>query len=253
MQGYARHAPVLPDDIFICSYPKSGNTWAKFLLANLRYPDENITFANLEKKIPAIYYYKCRPEKADRPRLIKSHEAFEPRYPRVIYLVRDPRDVVVSLYHYAIKRKIIDESYGIERYANEFLTGNVNREYFGSWGEHVGSWLGARRDDADFLVLRYEDMLQDTPQALHRMAQFIGLKSTPEQINNAVDSSAFDKLQTIEATQSKNPLIGGALLGRKDLRFIRRGQAGAWQDELPAGNAERIREKWGQLMQTFNY
>jgi hypothetical protein len=253
IKSYGRFATVLPDDIFICSYPKSGNTWAKFLLANLRYPDEKITFANLEKKIPAIYDYKCHPERADRPRLVKSHEAFEPRYRRVIYLVRDPRDVVVSLYHYAVKRRVIDETYPLPRYADEFLSGNVNRNNFGSWGEHVGSWLGARRDGSDFLLLRYEDMLEDPLRALTSMAEFAGLESTPERIQAAVQASAFDTLQSLEDTQSRNPMIGGALLGRRDRRFMRRGVAGGWRDELPADNAQRICEHWHGYINELGY
>src|ERR1019366_2584136 len=89
-----RAVQVLPDDIFLVSYPKSGNTWTRFLLGNLLNPDEGITFANVERKVPDIYAESKRTlKKAPRPRLIKSHECFDPRYRRVIYIVRDPRDL----------------------------------------------------------------------------------------------------------------------------------------------------------------
>ena len=47
-----RNFPVFPDDTFLVSYPRSGNTWTRFLIANLISHDEPVTFANIEKKIP---------------------------------------------------------------------------------------------------------------------------------------------------------------------------------------------------------
>src|SRR5437899_924402 len=89
-----RNLIVLPDDVFLVSYGRSGNTWTRFLIGNLIHPDEPVTFANIERVIPDIY---CNSQKKimnlPRPRLIKSHECFEPRYKKVIYIVRDPRDV----------------------------------------------------------------------------------------------------------------------------------------------------------------
>ena len=46
---------IRKDDIFIASYPKSGNTWTRFLIANLIYQNEVIDFSNIEKKVPDIY------------------------------------------------------------------------------------------------------------------------------------------------------------------------------------------------------
>ena len=82
---------VFSDDIFLVSYPKSGNTWTRFLLGNLMNPNDCITFANVERKVPDIYAEsKMTLKKTPRPRLIKSHECFDPRYRRVIFIVRDP-------------------------------------------------------------------------------------------------------------------------------------------------------------------
>src|SRR5580698_1578569 len=107
ISGRAFH--VLPDDIFLVSYPKSGNTWTRFLLGNLMSPDERVTFVNVERKVPDIYAKSKKAlKKIPSPRVIKSHECFDPRYRRVIYIVRDPRDVAVSAYHYDRKGKNID-------------------------------------------------------------------------------------------------------------------------------------------------
>src|SRR5215472_10086604 len=95
-----RKLAVYPDDTFIVSYPRSGNTWTRFLIANLLHPDEPVTFANIETIIPDTSALSSRAlKRVPRPRLIKTHEYFEPRYRKVIYLVRDPRDMAVSLYN----------------------------------------------------------------------------------------------------------------------------------------------------------
>ncbi len=103
-RSFGLHRPgrsflILPDDVFLVSFPKSGNTWARFLLANLTRPEQPATFANIHLLIPdPSWTTKKELDRLPRPRIIKSHECFDPRYRRVIYIVRDPRDVAVSQY-----------------------------------------------------------------------------------------------------------------------------------------------------------
>src|SRR5271165_3843446 len=82
--GRAFH--VWPDDIFLVSFPKSGNTWTRFLLGNLMNPDRPVGFADIESVVPDIAVFpRANFRKLKRPRLIKSHDCFDPRYRRVIY------------------------------------------------------------------------------------------------------------------------------------------------------------------------
>jgi hypothetical protein len=187
-----RSFQVFSDDIFLVSYPKSGNTWTRFLLGNLMNPHEGITFAKVERKVPDIYAEsKLTLKKTPRPRVIKSHEGFDPRYRRVIYIVLYPRDVALSAYHYDRKERNIPDNFPLDTY----ITTRIMKTdgYYGTWGEHAGSWLvneknilqishlndgfmgavgssgdnvmswlGARGHDREFLLVRYEDLLEDT-------------------------------------------------------------------------------------------
>src|SRR5580693_10555254 len=141
-----RNVTVLPGDVFIVSYPRSGNTWTRFLIGNLIYQDEPVTFANVESRIPEIYFNSDhRLRRLPRPRILKSHESFQPQYPRVIYIVRDPRDVAVSFYHHNVKARNISDDYPIASFVPRFIAGEFDRK-FGSWRDNVLSWTVLRKD-----------------------------------------------------------------------------------------------------------
>src|SRR5438132_14035201 len=91
---------IRPDDVFIVSYPRSGNTWIRFLLANLLAPHETITFRNIEDYVPDIHKSASALAGWQGHRYLKSHHPYYDSYPRFIYIYRDGRDALVSYYHY---------------------------------------------------------------------------------------------------------------------------------------------------------
>jgi Sulfotransferase domain len=276
-----RSLHVLPDDIFLVSYPRSGNTWVRFLLGNLLNPDEQVTFNNLERKVPNIYGASKRTfKRMPRPRLIKSHECFDPRYRRVIYIVRDPRDVAVSAYHYGRKMRLIDYALPIEPFVtshfmqtgqyfgtwedhvgswlvnpgNIFQISRIKDGFMGipaSWGENVTSWLGARGHDRKFLLLRYEDLLEDTEQELAKVSEFLALRASPERIARAVALSSAENMRKVEVNQSSEWQI--TKIGRKDIPFVRAAKSEQWKMSLPASAVAEIESAWGPVMQLLAY
>jgi len=241
---------IRPDDVFLVSFPKSGNTWTRFLLANLIHPEEPATFANIHRLIPdPSGTTKKDLDRMASPRIIKSHECFDPRYPRVIYIVRDPRDVAVSQYHYHRKLKKISDDSPIENFIARFLAGETCPH--GSWGQNVVTWLATREGDPNFLLLRYEDMVVDTARELTRIAAFLGRSATPEQIERAVEQSSVGRMRKLEAEQADDcELTKGS---RKDLSFVRAAGSGGWHSELPVPMVEKIEAAWGPLMRHLGY
>ena len=277
----SRMAKVLPEAVFLVSFPKSGNTWTRFLIGNLIHPEEPVTFANVDQIVPDVYgtarndMRKVRP-----PRVFKSHEAFEPRYRRIIYVVRDPRDVAVSSYHFARKGRHINDSLSLETYiSTQFLK---RGHTFGSWGEHVGSWLanplnisqlvhltyvsgrtfastdlarthslGTRERGREFLLLRYEDFLEKPEQELSKAAEFLGLHASPGALARSVELSAADKMKKLERMQSD--LWGTTKQGRKDINFVREAKSEQWKKSLSAASVAEIESKWGHLMDLLGY
>lgn len=252
-RGLGLHMPgrsllILPDDVFLVSFPKSGNTWTRFLLANLRFPDQPATWANIDRLIPdPTGTTKKDFDKMPRPRIIKSHDPYDPRYPRVIYIVRDPRDVVVSQYHYHRKLKKIADDSPIETFVRRFLAGETCPH--GSWGQNVVTWVATSEGSPRFLMLRYEDMVADTARELRKIVAFLNLSTTPEQIAQAVERSSADQMRKLEKEQPHGLYKGS----RKDMSFVRAAGSGGWRKDLPTPMVEKIEAAWGPLMQHLGY
>jgi hypothetical protein len=240
-----------PDDTFIVSYPKSGNTWTRFLIANLLQLDPPVTLLDMERLVPAVDgqtrgFFKRMP----RPRVIRDHGPFNPEYKNVIYIVRDPRDVVISAYNFSLKGAIIDESYPLATFTNEFVRGV--RSEFGSWGENVASWLATRGNSPRFLLLRYEDMLAETALELARIASFLGMQVSTDQLAEAVKQSSADNMRKLEKMHG-DKWVQNKNMKRKDIPFVRTAKAGGWQSILPKAAVAEMESAWGTLMSRLGY
>ena len=248
----SRKFEIFNDDTFVVSYPKSGNTWVRFMLMNLMFPDE-ASFPNMEDRIPDIY--KTDPGKlikCPRPRIIKTHDPLGPRYRRVIYTVRDPRAIVVSSWHYQIKVRSISESYPLNQYVENFVAGRIYDSSVGiSWQEHVGGWWGARQFSPDFLFLRYEDMLDDPTSHVRRIARFMGIDADDDAIARVVRNSSFDNMQKLE--KQTGHAWQETVQSRMDRLFVRRGDSQSWREELDPDSIRLIEENWAGTMALMGY
>jgi hypothetical protein len=246
-----RDITIFPDDVFLTSYPRSGNTWTRFLVGNLVHTEEAVTFLNVERLVPDMYkhsdyYLRHLP----RPRILKSHEVFDPRYKKIIYIVRDPRDVAISHYHFEKKLKSVGEDCPIE----DFVPGWMGGRYWdrlGSWADHVTSWLSTRHDSHSFAILRYEDLIADAARELVKVATMLGIEPTAERLTRAADLSSADRMRQLESTQ------GGKWVQtrytRQDKPFVRKASSGGWRSVLPAQSVAQIEAAWGHVMTPLGY
>ena len=226
-----RRLPVRPDDILLASYPESGGTSMRFLIANLLHPDRAVSFGNLHKFVlDPEFSVKRDFDRAPRPRIIAAHGSFDARYRRVIYIVRDPRDVALSQYE-RLRRLSRDEAQiSLEDFITRFLaTGNgasriSPEDSPASWGENAGSWLAARSQHSGFLLVRYEDLVADTARELTRVAGFAGLPVTSAGISQAIERS------------------NGAASAKSN-----------WQSGLPEPQVAQIEVAWGDIMACLGY
>ena len=217
-----------------------GNTWVRFLLANLIHPNETVGFANINRLLPAPGVLSKRFLKSlPRPRILKSHEPFDARFRKVIYLVRDPRDVAVSEYHFDLKKRYIAADMTLEQFIKPFLAGETSS--YGSWWEHVASWVGTRHGNPNFLLARYEDLLADPIAETAKIANFSVSMRMHERLKSAVDRSSADRMRKLE--QQDADKWTGTKNTRQEIPFVRAAKSGGWKESLP----QRVQSKRSKL------
>lgn len=269
-----------PGIVWIASYPKSGNTWIRCLITSLQADGAAIVLDSLGKSLPnaaariwleswvdlasedltADELHSLRREAHRRcglrqRQLLKVHDCYAPDlFPeeltqRVVYIVRDPRDVAPSW----ADHMQVDLDTAIAKMADPGLTMSSSvsayrpqaRQHFGSWSGHVASWLD--RAPGPCLLLRYEALLADPLHETMRLAEFLGLPVRQGAVARAVQSCRFDTLRQAEAQ-------GGFIERNKgQQRFFRQGRAGTWQTTLHAGQVARLIADHGTTMQRLGY
>src|SRR6266576_1460422 len=185
--------------VWLASYPKSGNTWIRFLLLNLLYGKQEST-EHLQTRIPDIHTRGFTiPSPGPSVTYVKSHLKMDgmPYLDRTwgfIYVVRNPIDVMLSNLSYVyLTYRIPDDPQIRDDVKREYVAQFIEhrgdprwlRDGMGSWDEHVESWH-ANPDQLPALFLRYEDLLADTSSELQRVCDFLGLKKTSDEIQSAV-------------------------------------------------------------------
>jgi hypothetical protein len=235
-----RDITIFPDDIFLTSYPRSGNTWTRFLVGNLVHTEEAVTFLNVERLVADM----------PRPRIMKSHEVFDPRYKRVIYIVRDPRDVAISQYYWEMKQRAVGEECPMEDFLPPWIEGKV-WDRLGNWGDHVTSWMSTRGGKDCFVILRYEDLLADPARELVKVANLLGIEPTPERLARAAELSSADRMRHLEEKQGNKWVQ--TRYTRQDKPFVRKAASGGWKAVLSPKSVAQIEAAWGHVMISLGY
>ncbi len=229
---------TLPQDVFITGYPKSGNTWVQNLLAGALWgadpalaPD-----AVVQQLVPDVHYLthyaRLGPVMA-----FKSHSLPEARYRKVVYLVRDVRDVMVSYYHHinALSRSPVS--------FDAIVRQGVGLTH-GRWHEHVDAWH-ANPFHAQLIVVRYEDLKRDSAHELGRILEFAGVACQEQTLRWAAERSSFANLR------QKEERSGYHGDWPKDKRFIRRGEVGSFKQEMPPEVLAQLMLQAGATLQRF--
>lgn len=230
---------IRPDDTFIVSYPRSGSSWLRRLIATVRDPSTEWTVRNINQAIPEVYAPLPTLSEAKSPRILKSHEPYQPLYPKVLYLYRDPRDILLSYHNFY--RTILSSEITLEEFTARYLTGTVQ---FGRWDDHVSSWMfRARRDH--FMALPYEHLHDQTKDALLDVAGFLGLDAREETIDLAVQRCTFQKHTRDIGDQQE--------FRDKGYRGGVQGGAGKWRTQLAPRLVELVERKMGKAMRELSY
>ena len=236
------------DDVFLVSYPKSGNTWMRFVLGNIVSSDR-IDFNNVNRVIPDIYTTSKQDlDNCSGRRIIKSHEPWLKSYSKVIYVVRDPRDVVVS-YYYWKKKYNTDFTSNMTEFINEFLEGTCS--IFGCWIDHYYSWKNSPQNEkGNMMIVKYEDLKQEGVNEIKRVCDFLNLTTDVVVIEDSLENSRFTEMQKLEAKQSDtSDYLKGS---DKSIKFVR-SMKSEWEQHLQGDLKETFKAKYGMLLIDLGY
>jgi len=269
--------------VWLASYPKSGNTWARIFLANYFADRDKALSVNEADRfgfgdsVWSMYQRVAGPglDINDRPRvlsvrndvlraivsnnadvnIVKTHNALTTAYgfdlfPRQlsrcgVYIVRNPLDVVLSFArHYGIDH----EEAAMRMSRSDHLTLPVDNQvaqFLASWSDHASGWSTTRLFPV--LTLRYEDMLENPVDSFRAMLQHIGFPVDEGRLEKAVRFSSFDEVSRQEKEQ------GFKEASKFASRFFAVGKAGQWRDLLEPKLARKIRKQQRKMMKKHGY
>ncbi|MBG0791805.1 MAG: sulfotransferase domain-containing protein [Desulfovibrionaceae bacterium] len=230
------------------SYPKCGRTWLRFMMGNL-FNDffelglDNDDMLELKKK---VHYRNLR-----IPYISMHHDGYVHKRPasetcfhtrrykgkRVIFLMRDPRDVVVSSFHQLSKRdKLVDDDLGA--FIRDDTTGLPRIVAF------YNVWMRNIDRTRQHIIIRYEDLKTDTFGEIHRLLSALGMEYIPDEfVQNAIDKAEFKRMQRME---KKGEFTRGRMQpgDPADVQTfkVRKGKVGGYKEECPAEDVEWIND-----------
>lgn len=254
-------------NIIVCGYPKSGTTFSTRLVAQLLscpstgfwgFHGDTFVTEGQERESDLICYQSHHPyEDLTRVSKLPIH--------KIIYVVRDPRDIVVSgAFHFSFfrattlkwlnlirpkKAQILvkkffayskSRRYNINRMLGMLESGDplIDHAHW-AWDFHLDSYMIA----PDVLILRYEDLIQKGPETARKVLEYGGVTKTEAQIASDLEAQSFKQRKS--DFQNANDKL-------KD-RHLRKGVAGDWKNHLTESDCERIKARFGKLMHKLGY
>lgn len=253
-----------PDDVFVVSFPKTGTTWVQEIvyLISTNLDFRSAAARNLEQRFPFLEYFYpgvSTIEKAPDVRLIKTHlpysllpESVRTENPKIIYVIRNPKDVCVSLFHFT--RLLKDTGYEgtFTDFFESFIKGNVS--YGPIWKHYLEWW--EHRNDPNVLIVSYEELQKDVCSVIQRIALFLERPLRDDEVNTIAEHCRFTSMAANDAVNYDHwRKLGFVHLAEGN--FMRKGIVGDWKNyftpEMNATMDAWIKEKFGGTGMSFVY
>ncbi|XP_037777501.1 luciferin sulfotransferase-like isoform X1 [Penaeus monodon] len=248
---------VKKDDVWVITYPKSGTTWTQELAWCLLHGRETEAGKQgLMRRFPFFEFDSLMPDELEtppdqdpfdpclpgntwkimhtmaEPRTIKAHlqKPLLPTQlwsvkPKILYVCRDPRDVCISYYFHSVK---LDGYTGqLEDFVELFLEDMITWSPF--WSHVLDFWR--MRHENYILFLRFEEMKEDLPAVVRKVANFLGKAVTEEEVEKLADHCSFGSMSMNKAVNNED-IIAPSSERTKNIKFMRKGQVGDWKNHL---------------------
>lgn len=251
-----------PNVIFLASFPKSGTTWLKAiafaLLTRDRFdlPDHSLLVTGPHDCVPFIEYFDYQKypssdiKTLSSPRLLATHLPYSllPKSVtdlgcRMIYICRNPKDVLVSLWHFTKKLRYKNlPPLTLEDAFDLFCKGISYRGPV--WDHVIGYYKTSLETPNKVSFLKYEDMKREPLGYLEIISEFMGTPFTLEEKKKGVAEEivklcSFDSISELEVNMTGIHQVNSNLEINNQL-FFRKGQMGDWRNYLTMDMSQRL-------------
>lgn len=254
-----QHFRSQPNDILLATYPKSGTTWLKALLFSIKnwtsvnHPDQNpLLTASPHELVPMLESYAANNPTNPRPSnsLMHTHipynslpESTKSSGCRIVYVFRDPKDVLVSCWHFVNKLK--PEAIPQISLAEAFEQFSKGVSPYGPYWDHVlGYWRASIEWPERVFFLRYEDLKKEPCFHTKRLVEFLGHPFVAEEkveslVSEVVEFCSFEKLSNLEVNKTgSHSGFGFSVIENKI--FFRQGEVGDSKNHLASEMVDHL-------------
>ncbi|XP_054626879.1 sulfotransferase family 5A, member 1 [Dunckerocampus dactyliophorus] len=228
--------PFQDTDILIVSYPKSGTTWMQqmvTLISNRGDPHVSQTVPNWARAPWLEHHYSAElVQTLSRPRVMTTHlshdmlgHTLQGSKAKVIYVSRNPKDTVVSFYHFHKMANFLPDGGSFQEFLNQFLEGTVQ---FGSWFDHFKGWTSQLGAMTNLLHVTYEEMSMNPHGAIKRVSSFLQCPLVEDEVNSCVRHCSFSSMK--DNKMINYTLVSHDILDQSKGSFMRRGKVGDWRN-----------------------
>lgn len=245
---------VQNEDIFVASFPKSGTTWLQEIVYLLFHPQETEEDQKefqqqkkmdesdlMENKFPYLEYpYPGLPvieKRKGQRRLIKTHLSrnllpvgiWQSQGSKIIYIHRDPRDVIVSYYYFARMFSQLNYQGSLKDFAWQMM---LNKVPYGPYFDHLDGYLSHAKTHPDkVLVINYEEMKKDPKKQIEKVAKFLKVEANPELCERIAQKTTFEAMKANPNTNYSHWDLWG-LRNANESEFMRKGQVGDFKNNF---------------------
>ncbi len=235
-------------DFVLASFPKTGNTFTRFVLANFlaikEKAGEEVNFYNLGQLLPEFGKDDLRLDWNHKalPRIIKTHEAHHSEFniaKRFLYVMRDPRDTMISYFKYLQANKKVQYSGDIDDF--------IRDENYGLsvYLKHIASW----KSRANW-VFRYEDLMTNPYPLFESLLKELECEFTQEELEEAIARSQPDRMRKVENAQGRPAQDKNF---KEGYVFVRNASTEQWREFYSVEQLQFFRETCGEALKEFNY
>ncbi|KAM4693510.1 sulfotransferase 6B1-like isoform 1-T5 [Discoglossus pictus] len=230
------------DDLLIVTYPKCGTNWVIKILHEMVYSIHNkepsleqamIEFGKPEK----VKILKERPS----PRVFSSHlyydnipKSFFEMKAKIVVVFRNPKDTAVSFFHFHNSNPVLPTYSSWDLFFQDFMRGKVCH---GSYFDHAIAW-DKHIDDANIMILTYEDMKDDYRLHLKLISEFLELSLSDEQLQLVESRTTFKSMK--EKSKDTHGILADAL--------FRKGEIGDWKSLFTEAQSQEVDAKFEECL-----